>query len=98
VTAADYDEGVNKVLGGEVDAMLADYPICLVTLARNPNSGLVSVITRLTYEPIGIALPADDPLLVNFVENLLQGLALSGRLTALHQRWFEQADWLLQLP
>jgi polar amino acid transport system substrate-binding protein len=97
-TSKDYEEAVNKVLSGEVDAMLADYPICLVTLARNPNSGLVSVITRLTYEPIGIALPADDPLLVNFVENLLQGLALSGRLAALQQRWFEQPDWLLQLP
>jgi len=94
----DYTSAVSKVLNGQVDALLADYPICLVSLARYPSSGLVSVITRLTYEPIGIALPADDPLLLNFVQNLLQGLALSGRLDELQERWFTRADWLDKLP
>ena len=97
-TAPDYDSGIERVLAGEVDAMLADYPICLVTHARIPDRGLVSVITRLTYEPIGIALPAGDPLLLNFVENLLQGLEQSGRLEELEARWFEDASWLAELP
>ncbi len=97
VLAPDYDTGIGKVLSGQVDAMLADYPICLVTHVRHPNEGLVSVITRLTYEPLGIALPADDPLLLNFIDNLLQGLALSGELQALQARWFEDGSWLLQL-
>lgn len=98
ITAPDYDSGVARVLSGEVDAMLADYPICLVTHARYPDEGLVSVITRLTYEPLGIALPANDPLLLNFVENLLGGLALSGRLNELNARWFGDGRWLEQLP
>jgi polar amino acid transport system substrate-binding protein len=97
-TVPDYDSGVARVLSGEADAMLADYPICLVTYARYPDEGLVSVITRLTYEPLGIALPANDPLLLNFVENLLGGLALSGRLNELNERWFGDARWLEQLP
>jgi polar amino acid transport system substrate-binding protein len=98
VTSPDADAGVARVLSGEVDAMLADYPVCLVTHARYPDEGLVSVITRLTYEPLGIALPANDPLLLNFVENLLGGLALSGRLNELNERWFGDARWLEQLP
>lgn len=97
ITAPDYDTGVGHVLSGEVDAMLADYPLCLVTHVRHPDEGLVSLITRLTYEPLGIALPADDMLLVNFVDNLLQGLALSGQLQQLQSKWFEDASWLLQL-
>lgn len=98
IPSPDYDSGVARVLSGEVDAMLADYPICLVTNARYPDKGFVSVITRLTYEPLGIALPANDPLLLNFVENLLGGLALSGRLTELNERWFGDGSWLEQLP
>jgi polar amino acid transport system substrate-binding protein len=97
-TVSDYDAGIERVLSGEADAMLADYPICLVTHARMPDRGLVSVITRLTYEPLGIALPARDPLLLNFVENLLQGLEQSGRLEELETRWFEDASWLSELP
>lgn len=97
VPSTDYDIAVDRVLKGDVDALLADYPICLVSLVRHPDRGLVSVITRLTYEPLGIALPAGDPLLLNFVENLLQGLALSGRLTQLQERWFTQGDWLPNL-
>jgi polar amino acid transport system substrate-binding protein len=98
MTAPDYDTAVGRVLDGEVDVMVSDYPICLVTHARNPDSGLVSVITRLTFEPIGIALPADDPLLLNFVDNILEGLAVTGRLTELEDRWFRDASWLEQLP
>ncbi len=96
--AVDYEAGIQRVLSGEADAMFADYPFCLVSHARYPNEGLVSVITRLTYEPLGIALPANDPLLLNFVENLLQGLELSGRLAELEARWFQNADWLSELP
>lgn len=97
-TAPDYDAAVARVLSGEADVMVADYPICLVTHVRYPDSGLVSVITRLTFEPIGIALPARDPLLLNFVENILQGLALTGRLAQLQDRWFNDGRWLQELP
>jgi polar amino acid transport system substrate-binding protein len=98
VTAPDYDTAVGSVLDGEADVMVSDYPICLVTHARNPDSGLVSVIARLTFEPIGIALPAGDPLLLNFIDNILQGLAITGRLTELEDRWFQDGGWLQELP
>lgn len=98
VAAPDYDSAVSRVFSGEADVMVADYPICLVTHARHPEAGLISVITRLTYEPIGIALPAGDPLLLNFVDNTLQGLAITGQLENLQDRWFEDARWLEQLP
>jgi polar amino acid transport system substrate-binding protein len=96
--APDYDSAVSRIFSGEADVMVADYPICLVTHARHPDAGLISVITRLTYEPIGIALPAGDPLLLNFVDNTLQGLAITGQLDRLQDRWFKDGRWLEQLP
>ncbi len=93
----DYDEGVRLVLDNKVDALVADYPICIVSLVRHPEEELVSLITRLTYEPIGVAMPANDPLLVNWVENLLLGLEGSGRLADLEARWFKDGAWLDKL-
>lgn len=97
VTTRDYDEAVDMVLRNKVDALVADYPICLVSLFRYPDKGLLSIITALTYEPIGIAMPPNDPLLVNWVENLLGSLEHSGELEALKARWLEDGSWLQEL-
>lgn len=97
-TAADYDEAVSMVLKDEVHAMIADYPICVVSVFRYPKAGLLSVVTPLTYEPLGVAVPAGDPLLVNWLENFLAATADSGRLEALKEKWFSSGAWLNQLP
>jgi polar amino acid transport system substrate-binding protein len=68
-TTANYDEAVDMVLKDKVQAMIADYPICVVSVFRYPEAGLLSVVTPLTYEPIGIAIPAHDPLLMNWATN-----------------------------
>ena len=86
------------VIKDEVDALLADQPICVLSVLRNPDKGLVTLITPFTIEPIGIALPVGDPLLVNLVENYLAGMKTSGLLERLRTRWFEDASWLERLP
>lgn len=98
VATKDYDEAVDLVIQGRVDALVADYPVCLVSLLRHPDEELVSVVTPLTYEPIGIAIPANDPLLVNWLENILTMLKGSGELEDLEDHWFEDASWLNRLP
>lgn len=97
-TTTDYDEGVNLVLRGEVDAMVADYSLCVVSLIRYPRAGFASTFTRLTYEPLGIALPASDPLLLNWIDNLMRILEETGRLEALEKRWMRDGWWLKLLP
>lgn len=97
-TAATYDAAVHMVLDGRAQALLADYPICVVSVFRYPNAGLLSVITPLTYEPIGMALPAGDPLLVNWMENFLNALEHSGKLDELKLKWFTDGAWLKKLP
>ena len=98
VTAKDYDEAVEMVLQDKVHAMVADYPICVVSIFRYPNQGLLSVITTLTYEPIGVGVPAGDPLLVNWVENFMGIAEQTGLLEGLKQKWLLRADWLHRLP
>jgi polar amino acid transport system substrate-binding protein len=98
VPAKDYDEAVQMVIQNRVNAMVADYPICVVTLFRHPNEGLLSIFTPLTYEPIGIAMPSYDPHLVNWVENFLGILDETGEMDELIRRWFKDGSWLKQLP
>ena len=98
VTANDYDEAVKMVLEDKVDAMVADYPICVVSVFRYPDQGLISVVTTLTYEPIGVGVQAGDPLLVNWVENFMGIAEETGLLHKLKEKWFQKADWLLRLP
>jgi len=98
VTAKDYDEAVDMVIRDEVHALVADYPICVISVVRYPEEGLMSIITPLTYEPLGIAVPLNDPHLVNWTENFLKSLKGSGALKELKKRWFENPSWLNKLP
>ena len=98
VTAKDYDEAVKMVIDDKVHAMVADYPIAVVSVFRYPDQGLLSVVTTLTYEPIGVGVPAGDPLLVNWVENFLAIAENTGLLEELNRKWLLNADWLNRLP
>lgn len=97
ILAKTYDEGVDMVLQDKVDAMVADYPICVVSVFRYPEAGLVSIITPLTYEPLGIALNPNDTLLLNWVENFINARRDSGDLEILKNKWFGDASWLYQI-
>lgn len=96
--ASSYDEAIAMVLNDQVDAMVADYTICIVAVLRHPNAGLISVNAPVTYEPLGVALPPNDPLLVNFVENQLSNFQASGRLERINKRWLSNSAWIDQLP
>ena len=97
IPVENYDVGVNMVLNDQADALVADVPICLVTLLRYQDEGLVTLDEPLTIEPIGMALPPDDPQFLNLVENYLSALELSGALQMLDQIWFEDGQWLLNM-
>jgi len=98
VTVPDYDKAVQAVLDGRADAMVADFPICALSLMRYPDAGLATLTQPLTIEPIGMALPAGDSLLLNMVTNYLGALEGVGVLDALEKKWFEDGSWLIQVP
>ncbi len=91
---SDYDTGVQMVIDGKVDALIADYPICMLSVLRNQGKGLAALTTPFTIEPIGIALPSDDPLLVHGVSNCLIALQGSGTLARLKAKWLADGSWI----
>ena len=93
----EYDEAVDMVVNDQADAMVADYPVLALAMLRNPSAGLATLNTPLTVEPIGMAVPAGDALLLNMIENYLEGLTLSGALGELEAYWFENGSWVAAL-
>jgi polar amino acid transport system substrate-binding protein len=98
VLADDYNQAVAMVRDDKATAMVADYPICMVSVYRYPDAKLATLKKPLSYEPIGIALPANDPLLVNWVQNFLNALEKMGDMEMLMEKWFKDASWVSRLP
>ena len=98
VTTSDYETAVNMVLNDQADAMVADYPICVLSLLRQPEAGLAVSEVPLTIEPIGVALPPGAFLMHNMIENYLRALDMTGVLQELEAKWFEDGAWLIRLP
>jgi polar amino acid transport system substrate-binding protein len=98
VTAESYNDAVKMVLDREVNALVADYPICLISTFRYPEHELSTMLKPFTYEPIGIAAPANDPLLVNWLNNFLVSFKGSGELKRVTNYWLENGDWIKKLP
>jgi polar amino acid transport system substrate-binding protein len=98
VLTDNYDQAVAMVLENRVHALVADHPICTTSVLRYPDKGLIALANPISYEPIGVALPANDALFVNWIQNFLGTLEKSGELEVLRRRWFDDSSWVSRLP
>lgn len=98
VTTDTYDDAVKLVIDKKVNALVADYPICLISTFRYPEEELSTMLKPFTFEPIGIAAPANDPLLVNWLNNFLASFKDSGELKRITDFWLDSDEWVKRLP
>ncbi len=98
VATNTYDEAVKLVIDRKVSALVADYPICLISTFRYPEEELSTMLKPFTFEPIGIAAPANDPLLVNWLNNFLISFKGSGELKRVTDYWLDNDGWVKRLP
>lgn len=98
VTTQNYEQAIQLVLDDEVDAMVADMPICLISVLRYPGKDLVTSSEPLSVEPIGIAVPSNDPQLVNLLQNYLAAFEGTGIMEELRKKWMEDGSWIAALP
>jgi polar amino acid transport system substrate-binding protein len=96
VTTNSYDEAVEMLFKDQVDALIADYPYCAFTAFRYEDKGLIAGQSKLTFEPLGVAV-SEDTLLINWLQNFMMALEGSGQLKVLNQRWFKDGAWIKEL-
>ncbi len=90
----DYDEGIDLIRKGEVDLMIADFSICAYAVLTNTAEQFYTLSQPLSIEPVGLAMPASDPLFLNLVDNFLVNMQLSGKLDELQNKWFNDGSWV----
>lgn len=93
----NYDEAINLVRTDIVNALVADFPFCVISAMKYANEGVVALDQPLTIEPIGAALPKNDPLFLNLVQNYMNSLELAGVFDLLSARWLEDGMWMLEV-
>lgn len=96
VTAKSYDEALGLLFEDKIDVLVADFPFCAFTAFRYQEKGLVAGQSRLTFEPLGIAVK-EDTLLINWLTNYMKMLDASGQLRQLNDRWFKSSAWIKDL-
>ena len=97
VKVESYDEALELLFQDKITALIADYPFCAFSAYRHKDKGLVAAQSKLTFEPLGIALQ-EDALMINWLQNFLIMLKGSGQLELMHKRWFDNFDWIQDLP
>jgi polar amino acid transport system substrate-binding protein len=97
VLVDNYDQAVAMLREDKAHAMVADMPICQLTAYRYRDAGLMTLKNPLSWEPIGIAIPANDLLLLNWLQNCLHIIEKDGTLGLIVERWFKDGSWVSQL-
>jgi polar amino acid transport system substrate-binding protein len=97
-TTEDYDAAIQLLREDKVGALVADFPICALSVMRYPDDGFATLAQPLTIEPMGVAMPPNEPLFVNMMENYLGALEGIGILELLEEKWFQDGSWLIQMP
>ena len=98
VLTQSLDQALIMLLNDEIDGIISDYPFCKVSEFRYGDRGFSVYQKILSYEQLGIGVPADDPLFINLLTNYLNLLVGSGALKAMQEFWFKSSDWIPSLP
>jgi polar amino acid transport system substrate-binding protein len=86
---ANYDGGIQLLLAGKVDGMVADMPILALTRQQHRNANLQLIAPPLSIEPLGIVIARGDEQFENLLRNYLAVFEKTGLLLGLHKKWFE---------
>ena len=97
VPTKSYDEMIDLLLQDKVNAVVADYPFCAFSAFRHQDKDLVAGQSKLTIEPLGIAI-REDALLINWLGNFVNMLEVSGQMKKLTEKWFQSGAWIKELP
>jgi len=98
VTVARYEEAVEMLREEKIDALVADMPVCVVTMLSNPEDDFATLRAPLTVEPVGMAVSAADPRFADLLENYVDAIESTGILDRMRTRWLEEGAWLARLP
>jgi polar amino acid transport system substrate-binding protein len=88
-TVAAYEEGLQILLTGEADGMVADMPILALARQQHRDANLQLMTPPLSIEPLGIVIARGDEQFENLLRNYMSVFEKTGLFLSLHKKWFE---------
>lgn len=91
------EEGVRQVVQGKADAFIHDAPYNLIALSRPENRTLLALEQPFTFEPLAFGLKKGDFDSLNWINHFLNQVAQDGTYDRLHDKWFKDTDWMVEI-
>lgn len=91
------EEGLRQVVQGKADAFIHDAPYNLIALSRPENRALLALEQPFTFEPLAFGLKKGDFDSLNWINHFLTQVAQDGTYDRLHDKWFKDTDWLVEI-
>ncbi|WMJ76200.1 MULTISPECIES: transporter substrate-binding domain-containing protein [unclassified Sedimentibacter] len=89
ITTVDYLEAINKLLRGEVDAIIGDEPIIIYFMGDLSIEDKINILSEPLYElDICIGVTKSKPELVNILNKAILDLKKSDFAPKIQQKWF----------
>jgi ABC-type amino acid transport substrate-binding protein len=88
------DEGIQKVLQDQVDALVGDRETCSFAVLRYPGAGLLASEKTFTIEPMGVAVADDQTRFARMIETYLSALKEQGVIEKARAFWLEDPSWV----
>jgi ABC-type amino acid transport substrate-binding protein len=92
VPAAGYAAGIDAVLSRNADALFGERAVLLDTVRHRTDTDLIVLDRLFTYEPLALAMKADDEAFRLLVDRALTKFYASGQLAALYTTFFGEPD------
>ena len=89
ISVENAQAGVEKVLSNEANGFVGDYETCAEIIYQSSDLNLSYINDIPIYDPLGIALRADDMLFLNLMENFLNAVEASGYLKYLDKKYYK---------
>ncbi len=94
IASKKLEDAIQAVIQGDVDLLIADRETCAYAVLRFPEAGLIASDQTFTVEPMGIAVPSDDPRFANLIQTYLDALQERGVLEKAQQFWLKDPSWV----
>ena len=83
-------DALTDLANGGLDAVVADSPVVLYYISKNPNANLVAIKGDFPKEYYGIAIKKDNTELLNKVNASLKKLMSDGTYAQIYKKWFNE--------
>jgi formate hydrogenlyase transcriptional activator len=90
VPMTSYDDGFDRLLGGEIDAVAADEWVAAYTIQQRGLTGIATAGEPFATLPAGIAIRKGNPQLVADMNRAIKMLKADGTLAIIQARWRPQ--------